>query len=83
MIPMAITAPKAVVAGIRINIEATSSAIPVPILPQGSTPNVENIYTDSSAPVNLKNRVCNIINAGMMRRIHSHFGVFIFYFTYG
>ncbi len=49
-------------------IEATSSKIPVPILPQGSTPSLEKIATDSEAPVNLYKRVCKSMNATIARR---------------
>ena len=54
---MDIKAPIAVVLGYSKSTAATNSMIPVPIRPQGSIPNSEKMYTDSSAAVNLKNRV--------------------------
>jgi len=50
-------APRGVVRGINNRMEATSSRQPVPILPTGSMPNVEKMYTDSGAAVNLKYNV--------------------------
>ena len=47
-----------------------NSKIPTSIRPHGSSPSVENIYTDSGAAENLKNRVCNKIIAGTIRNIH-------------
>ncbi len=66
--PVANRAPRTVVAGNRINTEAISSIIPVPILPQGSIWSVVKIYTDSGAALNLKNRDCSIMRAASMRR---------------
>lgn len=65
---MANKAPKTVVRGMRINADASSSSMPVPIRPQGSIPKVENMKTDSGAAVNLKNRVCSIMIAAMPRK---------------
>ena len=59
MVPNPKTAPSKVVLEIRIRTDAINSTIPEPILPKGSIPNVENIYTLSGAAVNLKNNVCN------------------------
>src|SRR5882724_5251346 len=46
---------------------AINSTTPDPIRPQGSSPRVEKIYTDSFAPVNLKNNVCSKITAAIPR----------------
>ena len=56
-------APKPVVRGINIKMDATSSRLPMPILPQGSIPKIVNRCTDCGAAENLKYNVCNIINA--------------------
>ncbi len=57
IVPNPSNAPSKVVLGIKIKNEAISSTIPEPIRPKGSIPKVEKIYTDSSAPVNLKYNV--------------------------
>ena len=54
----AITAPSQMVLGTRISTAAIASITPAPILPQGSSPNVEKMNTDSGAAVNLKYSVC-------------------------
>src|SRR5215831_315433 len=54
--------------GISSSTEAISSATPLPILPHGSRPRVLKMYTDSRAPVNLKNSVCSRIAAAVPRR---------------
>ena len=61
--PNPINAPNNVVLGIKISIDAISSATPVPILPQGSIPSMVNNSTDSGLAVNLKYRVCSRITA--------------------
>ena len=57
IVPSARTAPIATVDGISNRITATNSTAPEPSLPHGSSPSVENMYFDSSAPVNLKKSV--------------------------
>jgi hypothetical protein len=52
--PRPIKAPNKLVRGTKINMEAINSAIPVPILPQGSIPSIVNNSTDSGWAVNLK-----------------------------
>ncbi len=63
IIPSPIKAPNKVVRGIKIKIAAINSAMPVPILPQGSMPSVVNNDTDCGWAVNLKNNVCNKMRA--------------------
>jgi hypothetical protein len=65
--------------GIRISIEAINSIMPDPILPTGSISNLENSVTLSGAAVNLKNKVCSIMNAGIIR-INQKYTFFIVYF---
>ena len=57
IVPKASTAPIVIVEGIISRITATNSTAPEPNRPHGSSPTVEKIYYDSSAPVNLKNNV--------------------------
>ena len=64
-------APMPVVRGHRIKMEAISSKIPVKILPHGSMPSEEKIYTDSSAPVNLKYKVWSIMTAAKILSTHN------------
>ncbi len=61
--PNPIKAPNSVVRGIKISIDATSSATPVPILPHGSMPSIVNNSTDSGFAVNLKYKVCSRMTA--------------------
>jgi len=56
-------APRKAVDGMTKSIATSSSAIPIPIRPQGSIPNSEKIYTLSGAAENLKNSVCKKITA--------------------
>ncbi len=58
IIPMPRILPYIAVRGIINNIAVISSSTPNKILPQGSTPNCENIYTLSGCAVNLKYKVC-------------------------
>src|SRR6185295_3612508 len=55
--PIVRMAPYGANAGTNNKADATSSTTPEPMRPQGSTPSVLKIKTDSSAPVNLKNNV--------------------------
>jgi len=66
--PNPIMAPSHVVRGIRRSTEEINSATPDKYLPKGSMPIVSNIYMDSGDPVNLKNRVCSIIPAAIIRK---------------
>ena len=66
--PAARSAPSHVVRGISSSDAAINSAIPVPILPHGSMPILEKIYTDSGDAENLKNKVCNKITAATRRK---------------
>jgi len=75
IIPTDKSAPKNTVLGTNNKIPVASSATPVAILPKGSTPSLEKIYTLSGAAVNLKNKVCNKMHATTMRKIN--FKVFI------
>lgn len=68
--PNPIKAPNNVVRGIKINSDAASSAIPVPILPQGSISSVVKSCTDCGCAVNLKYNVCKSNKAAMMRNAH-------------
>ena len=52
-------APYGTRAGVSSMTAAISSITPDPMRPHGSAPTVVKMYTDSSAPVNLKNKVCN------------------------
>lgn len=63
MIPKASNAPKSDVLFHNRIMPANNSITPVPILPQGSKPKFENIWTLTGAAVNLKYKVCNKINA--------------------
>jgi len=63
-------APNNVVRGIINKMAAINSAIPVPIRPQGSIPNVVNNSTDSGRAVNLKYKVCNSITAAKILKNH-------------
>lgn len=58
MSPKPTRAPTNLEAGKSKSAATINSTEPVPILPQGSIPKVEKICTDSSCPVNLKNKVC-------------------------
>ena len=64
-VAMASPAPKTTVRGVNSSAEAISSMIPLPMRPHGSAPSVLKIYTDSGAPLNLKNRVCSRMTAGI------------------
>ncbi len=69
-------APHKAVAGKMMSKPAISSLMPVPILPQGSTPSLVNSTTDSSCPVNLKYSVCSRMMAMANLSIQSiHFYV--------
>lgn len=70
MRPMPKRAPTKTADGIKSNMPAINSIIPVPTLPQGSTPNFVNNSTDSGCPVNLKYKVCKRIAAPTIRNIH-------------
>src|SRR5947208_218230 len=61
--PSEINAPYTTVPGISSRMAAINSITPEPILPHGSRPRVEKMYTDSFAAENLKNRVCARITA--------------------
>ena len=63
-------APIQVVFGNKMSAEAINSTTPDPILPQGSMPTVEKIYTDSSDAVNLKNSVPSMMMAAIKRSTH-------------
>ena len=68
-------APKPIVSGINKRMEAISSFTPTKIRPQGSMPRLEKIKTDSGAAVNLKYRVCSMINAD--KSLKTSIGYFI------
>ena len=57
MRPEPSNAPGKLVRGISIKTEAISSAIPVPILPQGSIPKMVKSFTESGCAENLKKSV--------------------------
>src|SRR5215467_2287187 len=76
MTPRDKSEPKTTVDGRRSRIAATNSATPLPIRPQGSMklrpvqfPTVVKMYTDSFAPVNLKNKVWSKMTAAMPRSV--------------
>lgn len=68
--PIPSNAPIKTVAGISNKILAHNSMIPVPILPQGSTPNFVNNSTDSGCAVNLKYNVCKRMMAAVSLKSH-------------
>ncbi len=68
MTPNPSMAPSHVVRGIRRSTEDINSNTPDKYLPNGSIPTVSNINMDSGDPVNLKNRVCSIIPAAIIRK---------------
>lgn len=61
------TAPQKVVFGFRIKNAVMSSNTPEKILPKGSAWSREKIATESGCAVNLKNKVCSKIMAGINR----------------
>ncbi len=63
------------VEGTSNKILAHNSKMPVPILPQGSTPSLVNNSTDSGCPVNLKYKVCKRIMAAV--NLSSHDIIFL------
>ncbi len=65
--PVPINAPIKVVRGIKSKKAVINSAMPVPILPQGSIPKAVNNSTDSGCTVNLKYNVCSKIIAAIIR----------------
>src|SRR5690242_4329102 len=65
MTPSDSIAPQVTVLGVSNSTDAINSTTPDPIRPHGSNPSVLKMYTDSSAPLNLKNNVCNRINAAI------------------
>lgn len=69
--PKAIAEPNQINAGTKRRMDATNSITPTAMRPHGSMPTVEKIKTDSSEPVNLKYKVCSIINAATMRAIQN------------
>ena len=54
MTPMESRAPQTTVGGKRIRAGAISSTIPEPILPHGSIPSVEKIYTDEDVRISVE-----------------------------
>jgi hypothetical protein len=60
-------APQNVVLGLRIKIAVMSSKTPENSLPKGSALSFEKMATESGCAVNLKNKVCSKIIAGINR----------------
>lgn len=58
IMPNARIAPYNDVRGMKSKTPAINSMIPVPILPHGSIPKIEKIWTLTGAAVNLKYNVC-------------------------
>ena len=70
--PVPSNAPIKTVDGTSNKILAISSTMPVPILPQGSTPNFVNNSTDSGCAVNLKYNVCKRMTAAVICNSHEN-----------
>lgn len=78
IIPVPRIAPIPRVEGISISMDAINSAIPEAYLPTGSNPIFVKMYTDSSAPENLKYNVCSIMIAAIVAEIQEMADIILF-----